>query len=177
MDLTTSRYPTFDDLSRYCYRVAGVVGLICLHIFGTNDPRAKDYAVNLGTAFQLTNILRDLGSDADRGRIYLRRRPVRFDYPVQHLLQKHYSPQFRALMAFQCTRAHGYYEKAQTIMRALPAADRSALTPAEIMSGVYMRILKRIERADYHVFGPRISLPSSYRLAIAAGIWLRHRLS
>jgi len=177
MDLSTTRYVTFDDLSRYCYRVACVVGLTCLHIFGTRDPRAKDYAVNLGMAFQLTNILRDLGTDADRGRIYLPQEDLhRFDYPDQLLRQKQHTHQFHALMKFQCERAHGFYDKARTILDNLPRADRKALLPAEIMRGVYERILFKIERADYRVFGPRISLSAPSKLTVAAGIWLRSLL-
>jgi phytoene synthase len=177
MDLSTTRYVTFDDLSRYCYRVACVVGLTCLHIFGTRDPRAKDYAVNLGMAFQLTNILRDLGTDADRGRIYLPQEDLhRFDYPDQLLRRKQHTHQFHALMKFQCERAHGFYDKARTILDNLPRADRKALLPAEIMRGVYERILFKIERADYRVFGPRISLSAPSKLTVAAGIWLRSLL-
>ncbi len=177
MDLATMRYATFDELSRYCYRVACVVGLICLHIFGTNDPRATDYAVNLGMAFQLTNILRDVGTDAERGRIYLPQEDLlRFDCPVQHLLQKQQTLQFHALMKFQCARAREFYDKASKILDSLPCADRKALLSAEIMRGVYERILLRIEQADYHVFGPRISVPPASRLVIAAGVWLRSLL-
>jgi 15-cis-phytoene synthase len=178
MDLTTTRYATFEELSRYCYRVACVVGLICLHIFGTNDQRAKDYAVNLGMAFQLTNILRDVGADAERGRIYLPQEDLlRFDCPVQQLLRKQQTLQFHALMKFQCQRAHEFYDKARAILESLPRADRKALLPADIMRGVYERILLRIEGADYHVFGPRISVPPVSRLTIAAGVWLRSLLS
>ncbi len=174
MDLTTTRYITFDELSRYCYRVACVVGLICLHIFGTRDPRAKDYAVNLGMAFQLTNILRDLGTDAYRGRVYLPLEDLtRFGYTEELLLQHHYSPRFNNLMAFQCKRAHEFYDKAHTILESLPLADRKALTPAEMMRGVYERILLRIEQAGYRVFDSRISVPPVSRLAIAANVWLR----
>ena len=177
MDLATTRYATFEELSRYCYRVAGVVGLICLHIFGTRDPRAKDYAVNLGMAFQLTNILRDLGTDADRGRIYLPQEDLaRFDCTEEQLLQRRNPPRFNDLMAFQCTRAHEFYDKARAILESLPRADRKALTPAEIMRGVYERILFRIERAGYRVFGPRISLSTPSKLAAAAGVWLRSLL-
>lgn len=174
MDLTTTRYITFDELSRYCYRVACVVGLICLHIFGTRDPRAKDYAVNLGMAFQLTNILRDLGTDAYRGRMYLPLEDLtRFGYTEELLLRHHYSPRFISLMAFQCKRAHEFYDKARTILESLPLADRKALTPAEMMRGVYERILLRIEQAGYRVFDSRISVPPVSRLAIAANVWLR----
>jgi 15-cis-phytoene synthase len=178
MDLSTTRYITFDELSRYCYRVACVVGLICLRIFGTRDPRTTDYAVNLGMAFQLTNILRDLGADADRGRIYLPLEDLtRFGYAEDLLLQRRYSPRFNSLMAFQCKRVHEFYDNAHAILESLPLADRKALTPAEMMRGVYERILLRIEQADYRVFGPRISVPPVSRLAIAANVWLRNLLS
>ena len=178
MDLSTTRYITFDELSRYCYRVACVVGLICLHIFGTRDPRAKDYAIHLGMAFQLTNILRDLGTDADRGRVYLPLEELtRFGCTEEQLLQRRYSPRFNSLMAFQCTRAHECYGKARTILESLPRADRKALIPAEMMRGVYERILLRIEQAGYRVFDSRISVPPVSRLAIAASVWLRNLFS
>ena len=178
MDLTTTRYVTFDELSKYCYRVACVVGLICLHIFGTRDPRAKDYAVNLGMAFQLTNILRDIGSDANRGRIYLPLEDLRkFGCPEEDLIQHRDTPRFKELMRFESARARGYYDKARAILEALPASDRRALLPAEMMRGVYARILDLIEQSDYRVFGARIRVPNLSRLAIAAGIWLRSRFS
>jgi phytoene synthase len=178
MDLTISRYSTFQELSLYCYRVASVVGLICLHIFGTTSPRARDYAVNLGTAFQLTNILRDVGADAERGRMYLPQEDLaRFGYSEDDLFKRTYSPTFLELMRFESARARGFYDKAQAAIDAMPAHDRRALTVAEIMRGVYVRILGRIERSGYRVFGPRISLSPSHRLAIAAGVWLRSRLT
>jgi len=178
MDLTITRYRTFEELYRYCYRVASVVGLICLKIFGTRSSHASDYAVNLGLAFQLTNILRDLATDADRGRIYLPQEDlVRFGYREEELLRRTYSPAFIELMRFECARAREFYQKARQAADSLPAADRRALTVAEIMRGLYERILRRIEESDYRVFGPRISLAPPYRLAIAAGVWLRSLLS
>jgi phytoene synthase len=174
MDLTTSRYATFDELYQYCYRVASIVGLICLHVFGARSSSTRDYAVNLGIAFQLTNILRDLATDADRGRIYLPLEDLaRFGYREADLLGRTYSPQFLELMRFESARARGFYEKVQTAADALPSADRRALRVAEIMRGVYARILDRIEASRYRVFGPRISLTPPHRLAIAAGVWLR----
>ena len=105
MDLTISRYPTFNELSLYCYRVASVVGLICLHVFGTRSPLAREYAVNLGLAFQLTNILRDLGTDAAQGRIYLPQEDLaRFRYSEQDVLNRTYSPAFTELMRFECAQ-------------------------------------------------------------------------
>ncbi len=178
MDLSINRYQTFEDLSRYCYRVASVVGLICLRIFGTQSPRAEDYAVNLGLAFQLTNILRDLGTDAAKGRIYLPLDDLaRFGYSEADLLANRDTPAFQALMRFECARAQSYYDQARDALESLPATDRQALTVAEIMRGVYSRILQRIEASQYRVFGPRIRLSSLHRLAIAAGTWLRARWS
>jgi 15-cis-phytoene synthase len=178
MDLFNNRYVTFDELSLYCYRVASVVGLICLHIFGVTSPRAQDYAVDLGMAFQMTNILRDLGVDADQNRIYLPLDDLRTcNYPEKAMLQKMHSPEFKTLMQQEAARAHQYYEKAHAVFIALPRLERRALTVAEIMRGVYSRILGKIEQSDYQVFGPRISLSTTHRLAIALSIWLRSRFS
>lgn len=177
MDLTITRYATFDQLSLYCYRVASVVGLICLHVFGTTSPRAQDYAVNLGMAFQLTNILRDLGNDAECGRIYLPQEDlVRFGYRENDLLHRRYTPAFTELMTFEVGRAKEYYAKAARALDSLPRNERQALTVAEIMRGVYGRILQRIEDSGYRVLGDRVTLSSSHRLAVAAGVWLRSRL-
>jgi phytoene synthase len=174
MDLSNNRYATFDELSLYCYRVASVVGLICLHIFGTSSPRAQDYAVSLGMAFQLTNILRDVGADASDNRVYLPLDDLRScNYSEKALLQKTYSPEFKALMQQQAARAHQYYEKAQAAFTSLPPSERRALVVAEIMRGIYSRILDKIERSGYQVFGPRISLSTTHRLAIALSIWFR----
>lgn len=178
MDLFHNRYLTFDELSLYCYRVASVVGLICLHIFGVTSPRAQDYAVSLGMAFQLTNILRDIGVDVDEGRIYLPLNDLRAcNCPEEALLTKTYSTEFTALMKQEATRAHEYYAKAHAALASLSPSERRFLTVAEIMRGVYSRILKEIERSGYRVFGPRISLSTSHRLAIALGIWFRSRFS
>lgn len=178
MDLDRNRYVTFDELSLYCYRVASVVGLICLHIFGVTSARAQDYAVALGMAFQLTNILRDLGTDAAQGRIYLPLEDLRAcRYPEKALLARTYSPEFTALMRQEAVRARHYYDKAQAALLGLSRRERKALTVAEIMRGIYSRILTEIERTDYRVFGPRISLSTSRRLAIALGIWLRSRFA
>jgi 15-cis-phytoene synthase len=178
MDLFNNRYVTLDELSLYCYRVASVVGLICLHIFGVTSPRAQDYAVALGMAFQLTNILRDIGGDADEGRIYLPLDDLSAcNCPEETLLTKTYSPEFKALMRQEAALAHQYYEKAHAALTALPPSERRSLTVAEIMRGIYSRILKEIEQSGYRVFGPRISLSTSHRLAIALGIWFRSRFS
>ncbi|HEX8750436.1 MAG TPA: presqualene diphosphate synthase HpnD [Nitrospira sp.] len=176
MDLGTTRYRTFEELSLYCYRVASVVGLICLHVFGPTSAHAQDYAVDLGMAFQLTNILRDLGTDAEQGRIYLPQEDLaNFGYSETDLLQRHDNSQLRDLVHFEAKRARDYYGKAQAALDGLPKRDRRALSVAEIMRAVYSRILERIDRPDHAVFGPRVRLSTSHRLALAASVWFRSK--
>jgi phytoene synthase len=178
MDLTAARYASFQDLSLYCYRVASVVGLICLHIFGPTSPRAQDYAVNLGMAFQLTNILRDIGIDAAQGRIYLPQEDLHtFGCTEDTFLQRQDTDAIRKLFHFEIARAHEYYTKAQAAFESLPVSDQQALTVAEIMRAVYIRILKKIEEPRHRIFGPRARLATSRRLAVAAGVWFRARSS
>lgn len=178
MDLFNNRYVTFDELSLYCYRVASVVGLICLHIFGVTSARAQDYAVALGMAFQMTNVLRDVGTDAEQGRIYLPLDDLQqYNYPEKSLLNKTYSPEFRMLMEHEASRALLYYKRADAALAALPPADRRALTVAEIMRGIYRRIFEDIQRAHYQVFQQRITLSTMRRVFIALRVWLRSRLS
>lgn len=175
MDLTIKRYATFRDLYQYCYRVASAVGLVCLKIFGARTPEAQSYAINLGVAFQLTNILRDLKTDGTRGRIYLPMEDLtRFGYSEQDLLAGAYTPAFVNLMEFECRRAQEYYRAA---VAALPEADRRALVPAEIMRAIYHTILERIEACRYRVFSRRITLSPPHRLAVALKAWLTCRLS
>jgi phytoene synthase len=178
MDLVNDRYATFDDLSLYCYRVASVVGLICLYVFGVTSARAQDYAVNLGMSFQMTNVLRDVGADAALGRIYLPLDSLRAcKYSEEALLKQTYSPEFKQVMQQEAARAQHYYQKAEAALQGLSREERRALTVAEIMRGIYSRMLKAIEQADYRVFGPRIRLSIPHRLAIALGVWLRSRFS
>jgi phytoene synthase len=178
MDLMASQYASFQDLSIYCYRVASVVGLICLHIFGPTSPRAQDYAVDLGMAFQLTNILRDIGTDAAQGRIYLPQEDLKkFGCTDQAILQREETAELHKVLHSETARAHEYYAKAQAAFEALPAHDRRALTVSEIMRAVYFRILKKIEEPGHQIFGPRARLSTSHRLAVAAGVWLRSRIS
>ena len=178
MDLATTRYGTFEELSLYCYRVASIVGLICLHIFGPTSAHAQDYAVDLGMAFQLTNILRDLATDAGQGRVYIPQEDLRrFGYSDAELLGRKESPHRYEMIRFEAQRARMYYAKAQAALVSLPSKDRRALTVAEIMRAVYSTILERIERPDHAVFGPRVRLSTSNRLAIAGGVWLRSKFS
>lgn len=174
MDLTIRRYATFDDLYPYCYRVASIVGLICLKVFGTVDPRAQDYAVNLGVAFQLTNIIRDVGADAERDRIYVPQEDLaRFGCPEEQLLTKTASPEFIRLMEFQAARAHDYYRKAQAVYDALSLTDRQSLLVAEIMRDIYFNLLTRIEGARFAVFSSRIRVPPFRRATLALTTWAR----
>ena len=174
MDLTINRYATFTDLYPYCYRVASVVGLICLKIFRTQSPKAEDYATSLGVAFQLTNMLRDLYNDAKENRVYLPQEDFqRFGYSVESLLNQQSSPALANLMKFECSRARSYFQQAHDILQTLPPSDQKALVVAEIMRGVYSRILQKIEAQNHSVFGPRTRISSFQRLSIASGIWLR----
>ena len=174
MDLTIRRYASFDDLYPYCYRVASIVGLICLKVFGTVDPRARDYAVNLGVAFQLTNIIRDVGADAQRNRIYIPQEDlIRFGCSEEHLLAKTSSTGFIRLMEFQAARAHDYYRKAQTVYDTLSSTDRQSLLVAEIMRDIYFNLLTRIERTRFAVFASRIRVPPLHRLTLALSAWLQ----
>jgi len=172
---TGFRAPTFEELFEYCYRVAAAVGLASIEIFGYTDPRTRDYAVNLGIALQLTNILRDLGTDAERGRIYLPLDELRrFGYPEDDLLHGRYTPGYFALMRFQADRAQAYYRAARAV---LPKIDRRRLAAAEIMGAIYRALLTEIERRQFRVFGERIRLSTPRKLAIALGAFSRAQLA
>ena len=175
MDLEQTRYATFDDLAQYCRRVASMVGLICVEIFGYRDPATRSYAVNLGMALQLTNIVRDVATDLAGGRIYL---PVedleRFGVTEQALREGRMTPAVRELIRHECERAREYYRRAAAD---LPAGDARSLVAAEIMGGIYFAILRRIERAGYDVFTRRIRVPRPRRAMIALRIWIRTLLT
>lgn len=171
MDLTQSRYLDFKALERYCYHVAGVVGLLAAGIFGYRDSRTLEYAKNLGTAFQLTNIIRDVGDDARRNRIYLPMDELRsFGVPASDILQSKHSDAFVKLMEFQYRRAVGYYDAA---LGALPAGDRSAQRPGLIMAAIYRALLEEIEQDRFQVLSHRTSLTPVRKLRIAWTTWIR----
>jgi phytoene synthase len=150
MDLSTVRYPTFEELRVYCYRVASAVGLVSIEIFGYHNPRCKQYAIELGLALQTTNIIRDVGKDLQNGRIYLPQEDlVRFHYSETELIQRLYDKRFVQLMEFQARRARQFFANATA---ALPAEDQRAMTPAEIMGSVYRGLLRRIELDKFRVF-------------------------
>ena len=170
MDLTRTRYGTFEDLSLYCYRVASTIGLISVEIFGYRNPHARDYAVHLGTALQLVNILRDIQSDAERGRIYLPREDLeRFGLHPGELLSGASHDPFIELMQFECDRARHYFDLARQM---LPREDRRSLVAAEIMAAIYWRLLQRIRKRQYDVFRDRVRLPALEKLWIALTVYL-----
>jgi 15-cis-phytoene synthase len=170
MDLTQTRYQTFDELALYCYRVASTIGLIAIEIFGYRNPRTRDYAVNLGTALQLVNIVRDIQSDAQRGRIYIPQDDlVRFQVRAGELLAGAYSDPFVELMQFECDRARGYFERAHQM---LSAEDRRSMVAAEIMAAIYWRVLGRIQKRSYNVFGERVRISRPAKLWTALSVYL-----
>jgi phytoene synthase len=170
MDLVRNRYETFDELFEYCRRVASAVGLICIRIFRCTSPAAADYALNLGVALQLTNILRDIGTDLARGRVYLPLEDLRAcGCTVEDLAAGTLSDPVRRLMAFECRRARDYYERAVAVR---PESDRRRLVAAEIMRAVYFETLRRIERSGFDVFSTRARVPKPQQALIALRQWL-----
>jgi 15-cis-phytoene synthase len=175
MDLRHAPYPTFDALSEYCRRVASAVGLICVEIFGYRNPAARDYAVNLGMALQLTNIIRDVAADLARRRVYLPEEDLRrFGVDRAQLQAGVVTPEVRALLTHACARAREYYDRAAAT---LPREDARSLVAAEIMGAIYFEILRRIERSGYDVFSRRIRVPRPRRAVIAARIFARRGLA
>jgi phytoene synthase len=171
MDLTCSRYATFEALYEYCWRVASTVGLICIEIFGYRSPQVRDYAMNLGVALQLTNIIRDVATDLARGRLYLPESDLaRFGCTEADLRAGQLDDRVRALLAHECGRAREYYERARQL---LPPGDARSMVAAEIMGGVYRDILRRIERSGYDVFSETVRVPRPRRALIAATIWAK----
>ena len=174
MDLTVQRYATFSELEQYCYRVASVVGLACLPIFGATHSGVQSYARHLGIALQLTNIMRDVKEDAERGRIYVPLEDLRaFQYAETDLLQQRYTPAFVALMRFQQQRALEYYRKAAVSL--LPG-DRGRLVAPEIMGAIYRTTLRKIARRQYNVFRGRTSLHTLHKVLIALRVFGHIRL-
>jgi 15-cis-phytoene synthase len=172
MDLTQTRYLDWANLERYCYRVAGVVGLLAAGIFGYRDARTLDYARDLGIAFQLTNIIRDVGEDARKNRIYLPMDDLRqFGVPAADILNARQTPEFGKLMAFEAARARGRYDKA---MQTLPREDRKAQRPGLIMAAIYRTLLDEIERDNYPVPAVRTSLTPLRKFWIAWKTWVAY---
>ena len=170
MDLEATRYETFDDLFEYCRRVASAVGLICIRIFGCTGRSAPEYALNLGVALQLTNILRDVKDDLARGRMYLPLADLEAcECSVDAFDAGVLTPPVHRVVEFECRRARELYARAEA---ALPAEDRRRLVAAEIMRAVYFETLRRIERNGYDVFSPRLRVPRPRQAMIALRQWL-----
>jgi len=173
MDLRWHSYQTFSDLREYCYRAASAVGLICIEIFGYESARTREYAVNLGLALQLTNILRDLKEDIARGRIYI---PIedleRFGYSERELRENLYNAPFIELMKYEHSRARSYFEKAAS---SLPDQDRQSMFAAEIMGAIYRELLEQIPAVQFDVFRNRVTVSKSRRLKLALSIWFKSK--
>jgi phytoene synthase len=156
MDLSIARYPNFEELRVYCYRVASAVGLVSIEIFGYRNPRCGEYAIDLGLALQITNIIRDVWKDFQAGRIYLPQEDLaRFHYSEAELANRQYNEQFVQLMRFEASRAREFFSRA---VAELPSEDRRAMAPAEIMRSIYEALLRRIELDNFRV------LEKDYRL-------------
>ena len=169
-DLVKDRFQNFDELKEYCYRVASVVGLICLQIFGYEDDRAKEYAVDLGLAMQLTNIIRDVREDLDMGRVYLPQDEMaRFGYSEDDLRNGVRNEAFLELMRFQSQRAREYFDRG---FKLLPYLSRRSRACPAVLGALYSKVLDRIEASDYNVLESRVSLSKAEKIGITAKTWL-----
>jgi phytoene synthase len=174
MDLQKNRYKNFDDLLLYCYRVASTVGLMCIEIFGYKNPSTKDFAVNLGIALQLTNILRDLSKDAEQGRIYLPQEDfVKFNYTETQLYNRISNENFKQLMKYEVERAKNYFDKAT---HSLDLDDKKTMFAARAMQHIYYRMLERIVQSDYDVLNNEIKVKKIEKVGIALGVWAKYQL-
>ena len=174
MDIQQSRYPTSDDLMKYCYRVAGTVGLMSIEIFGYKSISTRKYAINLGYAMQLTNILRDIKKDAKIGRIYLPLEDLeRFNYSEEELFSNVYNDNFVALMSYEASKAKEYFIKAN---RALDISDKPSLFAARAMQHIYFNLLKKLEAKNFNVYSENINVGKTEKAAIAVGVWAKYNL-
>jgi phytoene synthase len=169
-DLVKDRFQNFDELKEYCYRVASVVGLICLQIFGYKDEGAKEYAVDLGLAMQLTNIIRDVREDLDMGRVYLPQDEMaRFGYSEDDLRNRVRNEAFLELMRFQSQRAREYFDRG---FKLLPYLSRRSRACPAVLGALYSKVLDRIEASDYDILESRVSLSKAEKIGITAKTWL-----
>lgn len=174
MDLKKNRYNTFGELIDYCFNVASTVGLMSIEIFGYNNPKTKDFAVNLGIALQLTNILRDIKTDAEHGRIYIPLEDMEsFNYTEEDLLKFKYNSSFINLMKHECGRARHYYNEAN---KNLTKEDKGLMFAARIMEHIYFRVLKKIEKRNYNVFAKKVKVSKLRKIYITAGVYLKYKL-
>ena len=173
-DLTKNRFQDFAELRDYCYRVASVVGLICIQIFGYSDSRAKDYAIDLGMAMQLTNIMRDVKEDLELDRVYLPLDEIKdFGYSLEELQAGVVNDPFRELMKFHAQRARQYFDSGFKLLPYL--SPRSRACPA-VLGQIYSHVLDKIEARDFDVFAGRVSLSSREKYRITAQTWMRSML-
>jgi phytoene synthase len=172
MDLDVKRYESFEQLEKYCYRVASVVGLLSIEIFGYQNPACREYANHLGKALQLTNILRDVRADAERGRIYLPADELaRFKVSPDEILRFEYSERFRQIAASVAARARHFYQLAR---QTLPREDRRSMAAAELMGSVYWRLLRKLESGQFNVLGPNPTrLSKGQKLLLILRSWYR----
>ena len=169
-DLTKTRFADFSELRTYCYKVASVVGLICIEIFGYRDPTAREYAVDMGIALQLTNILRDLKEDAERDRIYIPQEDLnRFGYSEDDLMRGVVDERFRSLMKYQADRARSYYQSSRPLFDLIEPESRACL---RLLHTAYGAILDRIEAYGFDVFSQRVGLSVREKLTMTARLWL-----
>jgi len=174
MDLQKKRYVTFDDLKLYCYRVASTVGLMCIEIFGYKHKSAKNFAVDLGIALQLTNILRDVKKDSLSGRIYLPQADLqKFNYSDKDVLSENYNGDFKNLMFYEAKRAEEYFVKAT---RDLNLDDKYSMFAARAMQHIYHKLLEKIIEADFDVYNKNIKVNKFEKVGIALGVWAKYSL-
>ncbi len=173
-DLIKYQYDTFDELKDYCYSVASVVGLISIEIFGYKYEETKNYAINLGYALQLTNILRDIAVDSERGYIYIPKEDlIKFDYSEEELKRGIYNDNFVELMRFQTGRAREYFHKARTYLR---PDEKPTIIAAEIMDAIYYRLLEKIELKKYNVYQQKIRVATLHKVMLTVKYWLSMKM-
>jgi 15-cis-phytoene synthase len=169
-DVMIKSYKTFEELKDYCYGVASIVGLISIEIFGNKYEDTKDYAINLGYALQLTNIMRDIKEDKDRGYIYIPKEDLKhFNYTEQELMDEVYNDNFIELMSFQAKRVRSFYHKARLSLR---PDERPRLIAAEIMDSIYYRLLEKIELNEFNIYDNRIKVSIFHKFLTAFKIWI-----
>ena len=174
MDLQKNRYLTFDDLQLYCYRVASTVGLMCVEIFGYKHASTRDFAINLGIALQLTNILRDIKKDAENGRIYLPQEDLKkFNYNENNILNQTYNSNFTEMMKYESDRAKEYFDKATA---SLNIEDKAEMFAARAMQHIYYKMLGKIVDVDYDVYNNNIKVSTFQKVGISVGVWAKYSL-
>lgn len=174
MDLQMKRYTSIDDLMLYCYRVASTVGLMCIEIFGYRNKSAKDFAINLGYALQLTNIIRDVNIDAQNNRIYLPQDDLKkFSYSENDIYGKVYNDNFVNLMKYESARARDYFEQAN---KHLDFEDKPAMFAARAMQHIYFRLLEKIEEKNYNIYAEKIKVSKFEKAGISLGVWAKYSL-